>query len=348
MTAAEGKGSQDDSTAPAVRSPTIYDVARIAGVSHQTVSRLLKGYQGIRPHTRERVEEALRELDYRPNMTARSLATNRSHRVGAFTHAIAEVGPSRIVQGASAGAREAGYLLDIVALDMGDEDSVAEAIGLMATQDIAGVLAFASTDAMTDAIRHADIRVPLMLELDADDATTGYRTELQRAVFDLVEHLRSLGHRRFFHIAGPQGWVAARNREFAYHRAVTESGLESLGVAHGDWSAASGYAAAERIPLEAGVTAVVASNDQMALGAILALMRRGLRVPEDVSVTGFDDIPEAAFFVPPLTTVKLDFEGQGRAAFARLLRVIDQTKTPVPAQAGAQLRIRESSGPAPR
>ena len=329
------------------KAATIYDVARAAGVSHQTVSRYLKGHAGIRPETRERVEAALRDLDYRPNMTARSLATSRSHRVGALTHEMAQVGPSKIAQGAAAGAREAGYLLDIVTLDVADRREIDAAITLVSLQEIAGILALASTDEMASAFGQADFRVPAYIQAEEDDATGGHPSSLNaRGYTALVDHLVGLGHRRFCHIAGPPRWVAARNRALAYERALAAHGLRSLGTEVGEWSPASGYAAALRIPAELGVTAVLASNDQMALGVMLALEQRGFRVPEDISVTGFDDIPEAAFFRPPLSTVRLDFDLLGRAAFYRLLGMIEGPSAPPAPLLTADLIVRDSTGPA--
>lgn len=336
------------SSSRAERPATIYDVARLAGVSHQTVSRHLKGFAGIRPETRERVERALERLDYRPNMTARTLATNRSHRVGALTHEISQVGPSKIMQGASAAAREAGYLLDIVSLDVEDADAVQQALTLITQQDIAGLIAFSSTDVMTDAFVSREFLVPTLIQVEEDDLVGGHQTSLNfRGLRALVDHLVGLGHTRFFHIAGPPGWVSARNRELSYERALAAHGLISLGTAHGDWSSASGYAAAEQIPAAIGVTAIVVANDQMALGAMLSLTRRGFRIPDDVSVVGFDDIPEAAYFRPPLTTVQLDFETQGRAAFHRLLRLIEGPSASPPPPLTVELIVRESTSRSP-
>jgi DNA-binding LacI/PurR family transcriptional regulator len=164
----------------------------------------------------------------------------------------------------------------------------------------------------------------------------------------LVEHLFRLGHRNFLHIAGPLEWMSARNRVVAYNRALKARGLISCGVLDGDWSAASGYTAGHRIPLDGSVTAVVASNDQMALGVIRAVTERGIRVPDDMSVVGFDDIPEAAYFRPSLTTVSVDIDRGGRAAIARLIAQIEGRAAPDLKDAGPHLRVRESSGPAPR
>lgn len=333
----------------AAKSPTIYDVAKLAGVSHQTVSRHLRGLEGIRPETRERVVRALEALDYRPNLTARHLATSRSHRVGVLAHEVGEVGPARILQGAGAGAREAGYLLDIVSLDGDDPAAVQEALTLITRQDIAGLLIFTSTDAMTAALQTTTDRVPTVIEVEGDDALADHPdTSNYRGLKVAVDHLVSLGHRRFFHIAGPRGWVASRNRMLSYERALEAHGLSSLGAVHGDWSAASGYRCAAEMPPELGVTALVVSNDQMALGALRALSQRGMRVPEDVSVTGFDDTPESAFYQPPLTTVHGDFDMQGRSAFSRLLRLIEGTPPAPSARVPVELIVRQSTAIAPR
>lgn len=329
-------------TAPS-RPATIYDVASAAGVSHQTVSRLLKGYQGIRPETRARVEQALAALDYRPNLSARSLKSGRSHRIGALTHETSQVGPSRIAEGASAAAREAGYLLDLVSLDMRNPHAIEESLDLLTQHTLAGVLAFASNDEMVHAFGAVDFRVPVYLEAEADDP----RSFSETAITALVEHLASLGHRRLLHIAGPPNWSPARGRQHAYESAVQRGGLTSVGVLYGDWSAESGYRALAELAEIPRATAVVAANDQMALGAMLALKERGLRVPDDVTVVGVDDIPEAAYFDPPLTTVRNDFEATGRTAVQRLIARIEGTAAPVTAPREARLVVRRSSGAAP-
>jgi DNA-binding LacI/PurR family transcriptional regulator len=328
--------------------PTIYDVARVAGVSHQTVSRLLRGYEGIRPQTKTRVMDALQQLGYRPNLAARSLTTGRSHRIGALTHEIDQVGPSKIAQGASVAAREAGYLLDIVTLDMSNSEAINEALELIMQHDLAGVLALASTDEMMHAFEAAEFRVPAYIAVEEDDAFTGHSTELASVGLPaLIKHLAGLGHRRLLHIAGSTTWSAARNRSRAYESAVADLSLESQGIVYGDWSAKSGYDAIKKLHGDLEATAVVAANDQMALGAMLALTEQGYDIPGDISVVGIDDIPEAAYFSPPLTTLHVDFAAQGRSAVQHLLGQIEGTA--VPAQPGLPSRLitRRSTGPAP-
>jgi DNA-binding LacI/PurR family transcriptional regulator len=330
------------------RAATIYDVARAAGVSHQTVSRLLKGYEGIRPHTRKKVEQALDELGYRPNLTARSLKSGESHRIGALTHEISHVGPARIVEGASAAAREAGYVLDIVSLDTRNPSAIEESLALITQHNLAGVLALGVTDEMTREFAATAFRVPAYVAVESDGLTNDPRAALSRLGMPaLVRHLTDLGHRRFVHLAGPLEWSASRNRIRAYETAVETIGAQSVAILHGDWSAGSGYRAIADLDAIPDATAFVAANDQMALGAMLALKEAGLRIPDDVSVVGMDDIPEAAYLDPPLTTVRNDFDGQGRAATHRLIALIENTEASSAVVAPPLLVVRKSSGPAP-
>jgi len=326
------------------RPATIYDVARAAGVSHQTVSRLLKGFTGIRPETRDRVDEAIRELGYRPNLTARSLTTGRSHRIAALTHELTQVGPSQILEGANMAAREAGYLLDVITLDVHDPAAIRESIDLALQLDVAGVLALASTDEVTKAVEAATFRVPLYLATD-DDKPPADSSHATTGLFAVLRHLADLGHRDVVHIAGPRDWVGARNRVSEYETAVAELGLRSRGVVYGNWSARSGYEAIASLPAELPATAYVAANDQTALGVILALNERGHRVPQDVSVTGIDDTPEAAYFSPPLTTLRLDFSTGGKDVVHQLLALIDGVQPPPRPPRRSELVVRRSTGP---
>lgn len=346
LSAGSGKTSETPTTSGhSPRPATIRDVATLAGVSHQTVSRFLKGYQGIRPATRDRVAQALEALDYRPNLTARALTTGRSNRIGALVQELSQFGPSQIVQGAAEAAGEAGLLLDIVPINMGDLNEVTRALAMLREHDLAGIVALASTDHMAEALTAANFRVPALLAGEADEPPR-HSSELAGGGFtDLIDHLATLGHRRLLHIGGPSTWSAARNRARAFQLALEDRGLESVGITHGDWSARSGYDAIMALPHSLHFTAVVSANDQMALGAIHALGSRGLRVPEDISVTGVDDVPDAPFYSPSLTTLHVDFIAQGRRAVDTLLARIDGNEpSPLSTAASSHLVIRSSTG----
>ena len=196
---------------------------------------------------------------------------------------------------------------------------------MLRTQDVAGIVAFAPMDLLSDRIQQADFSVPVMLETDVDQAAAAAHTSVSDSgMQQVVDHLVGLGHRRIFHLSGPLEWWASRNRAQAYEAALAGHGLSSVGAVEGSWSSASGYRAGMEIPLDRGVTAVVAANDQMALGLLRALAERGVSVPEDMSVTGFDDTPESAYYQPPLSTVRIDYEQQGRALMNRLLTTIGE------------------------
>lgn len=325
------------------RSTTIYDIARAADVSHQSVSRYMRGLD-MRPTTKAKIEKALETLSYRPNLSARALITGRSHRIGALTHEVNQYGPGLIIQGATTAAREAGYLLDVIALDMADPDELDQALGQLLQYDLDGILAFASTDSVRAVFEQMDFGVPALIAAEEEDFQVESSFE-RPGVGQLVSHLVGLGHERMLHIAGPELYSAARNRRRAFEAALRHFGLEAAGTAQGDWSARSGYEAVMALPLESLPTAIVAGNDQMALGAIHALAERGLRVPDDVSVTGVDDTPESAYFTPALTTVRLDFRVQGKNALVSLLNEIGEGADRPSFLPPPTLVMRDSTGP---
>ncbi|WP_154097800.1 LacI family DNA-binding transcriptional regulator [Microbacterium testaceum] len=307
------------STGPRSRTATIYDVAKIAGVSAQSVSRYVRGHT-MRETTREKIEAALESVHYSPNLTARALISGKSQRIGLLVHGLDQIGPSRIVQGAAAASRAAGYVMDMVVVDMSDTTSINEAVLTLTDHGAAGIGALASTDEMLTVLNSASSAMPFVLaaEDEAGPHTNSSETS-ESGISAMVAHLVSLGHTEFLHVAGPPTWSAARNRRVAYEQAVRAHHVNSVGVLTGDWSARSGHSAIATSDLLSSATAIVCANDQMALGVMRAVFERGLRVPEDVSVTGIDDIPEAAYFSPTLTTVSVDFEAQGANLIARLL-----------------------------
>ncbi|MBZ2196659.1 LacI family DNA-binding transcriptional regulator [Occultella gossypii] len=320
------------------RSATIYDVARRAGVSHQTVARFLNGEGGIRPYNKVKVVAALEELRYRPNMAARSLATKRTFRIGALGFEIAGHNPGRVLQAASDAARELGYVVEVVGLDPLDPGQLADGVETLIRNGVEGLLITSPTVGIADELSRLRIDIPVLVD--------GAREtdELQRrGTLLALEHLHALGHRRIAHIAGPSQWTAAHLRRATYESFLAERAGAPV-VWEGDWESRSGYAHAERVAGDRSITAVFAANDRIALGALLRFHELGIRVPGDVSVVGFDDMPESEFFHPPLTTVRQHFDAGGRTSAARLIAMIEGRSVDAP-YPEPELIVRASTGP---
>ncbi|MFD1721649.1 substrate-binding domain-containing protein [Amnibacterium endophyticum] len=323
---------------------TIFDVARAAQVSHQTVSRVLKGDPTVGAPLRERVEQAVRELRYRPSAAARALASRRTRTLGMITVGQPYYGPSSTAQGFNAAARGAGWDVSIEALEDPDGADLPEAVAALRSRDVQAVVVVAPTPEVRAAtLQVPDRDVPFVMAGGGDDGFAGVALDQRAGAVAATRHLTDLGHRRVALLAGPAHWADAADREDGWRAALAEAGVEPGPLVRGDWSAASGAAAAEALR-DAGATAVFCANDQMALGLLHALHRSGLRVPEDVSVVGFDDIPEAAFFTPALTTVGQDFAALGRALLGEVERLVAGGETP-PALAAPRLVVRDSTAP---
>lgn len=326
------------------RRVTMLDVAARAGVSHQTVSRYLRRNGGLKPATSTRIEQAIAELGYRPDPIARSLRTRRSGRIAVVLPEISNFVPDDLT-GASAAAREAGYLLDVVGLPGDAELRRTRVLELCGSDRVEGILAFTQVDARAA----GNDSPPLVVIGEYDDRmrTTGAFAD-GRFTADIVAHLADLGHRRFLHVAGSPDWASARSRRAVYEATVERLGLESFGSVGGDWSVESGYRAARGLPGDAGVTAIVAANDYVAFGVMRGLADRGLSVPGDVSVFGWDDVQIAAFTDPPLSTVAVDREQLGRQAMEHLIgRIRGDTPVSSPGVPHGRLVLRQSTGPAP-
>ncbi|MGA5200811.1 LacI family DNA-binding transcriptional regulator [Streptomyces variegatus] len=330
---------------PSGKRPTILDVAAHAGVSHQTVSRFLRGNGGMKPQTMARIEQAVADLDYRPNLVARSMRTRKSNRVTVVLPAMTTFVPSKILRGASAEAQAAGYLLDIVGLE-GDERVRGDRVrALLDSGQADGVLTFTPIgDLEKLGLDHTPTVV--IGEYDDQMRSHGITADGEPAAM-IIDHLVSLGHRRFVHVAGSTDWMSARKRREVYLRTVAERGLENYAVIDGDWSVRSGYDAAQSLSADSGVTAVLAANDDVAMGVIRGFQDRGWRVPEDVSVFGWDNQEFTAYFNPSISTVDLDREAMGRRAMQALVaRIREETEPGLHLDLDCRLVLRESSGPA--
>ena len=296
----------------------IFDVAKAAGVSHQTVSRVLNGDATVRPAIRERVDEAIVALDYRPSAAARALARRRTQTIGLVAIGMPFYGPTSVANGFNAAARGAGWDVAIAATDGADIDDVRQAAEGLLAQDVRALVVVAPGPAVGAALAGLAKGVPVVSSVDVVPGASTVTVDDVRGAELAVEHLASLGHREVLHLAGPAEWTEAEQRATGWRNASVRIGLGTPEPLQGDWTSAAGHRLGLRIAAGGAPTAVFAANDQMALGVLAAFREAGVRVPEDVSVVGFDDIPEAAFFSPPLTSLRVDFAALGRRMLVRV------------------------------
>ncbi|MFZ4842316.1 MULTISPECIES: LacI family DNA-binding transcriptional regulator [Mycetocola] len=298
---------------PAGRAPNIRDVAAAAGVSHQTVSRVLNNSPKIRDKTRLAVLAAIEEIGYRPNQAARVLASQRTRMIGVLsTHSTALYGPQAIMIAMEQAANANGYRLALVTA-MGIGLGVEDDIERLLAQGVEAIVVIAPQAKLVSTVAAAAPGVPLFVadSLDRPGAFNVAVNQYQGS-YQAVQHLIELGHTEILHVGGPQNWIEADERMQGFLAAIGEAELRMHPPILGEHTASFGYQAGKELLRGDPFTAVFALNDQVALGLIHAFREAGVRVPEDVSVVGFDDVPDAGHFFPPLTTVRQDFAAVGR------------------------------------
>lgn len=346
-------GDDEEGVRPAsVRAPSMADVAEHAGVSHQTVSRVLNDHPNVRPETRTRVLEAIEQLGYRRNSAARALATNRSGIFGVVSTGSALHGPSSTAIGIELAAREAGYYVSVATVTRFDPASMRHVMEHFLGQGVEGIIMIAPQVDATRAVVSLAAPVPVVMI-----SSTGIRegapgpgmirsvsVDQVAGATAVTEHLIGLGHEQVVHLAGPQDWFDARARVAGWRAAVERAGLAMADPIPGDWTAERGYSAGRRMVRDGLPTAVFAANDQLALGMLRAFWEAGVRVPADVSVAGFDDATGAAHFIPPLTTVRQDFQALGRLAIDAM-RTMLAGREPVVTPLRPTLQVRMSTAP---
>ncbi len=329
--------------------PRMEDVAKVAGVSHQTVSRVLNDFPKIRPSTRDRVLAAIEQTGYRRNTAARTLVTRRSGSIGVITADMNHFGPASIMLGLESASRAAGYSLSLAGLPDISASSLGQAVDRVLDQAVEAVVMIVAHQAALDLAQSLHVGVPLVLvegDLSATPLTAGV-DQIAGARL-ATKHLLDLGHQSVLHLPGPADWLEAAARREGWRMALEERGQQPPELmAEGDWSSRSGYQAARAMLAEFRPTAVFAANDQMALGLLRALHEAGLRVPEDVSVVGFDDVPESGYFTPPLTTVRQDFRELGRRIMDLVLRVLAGEPDPSEPLVEPLLIVRSSTAAPP-
>jgi DNA-binding LacI/PurR family transcriptional regulator len=302
------------------RPPSIADVASLAGVSHQTVSRVLNNHPSVRQLTRSRVLAAIDQLGYRPNPAARALASGRSKTLGVVAPDTTLYGPASTLSSLQQAAQREGYFVSVAAVHWLDRHSVGEAVRRLMSQAVEGLAVITPFTSAHHALAHLPTGMPVVaVEGDPDGNMAVVTVDQATGARLATEHLLAAGHKTVFHVAGPAEWQEAGGRTAGWRSALVAAGAEVTPPLSGDWSARSGYEAGQVLARIPDATAIFVANDDMALGVLRALHERGRRVPEDVAIVGFDDTPESAYFIPPLTTVRQDFQRVGRAAVQLLV-----------------------------
>lgn len=301
------------------------DVARRAGVSHQTVSRVLNGHPNVSETTRAQVLAAIRDLGYRRNAAARTLVTGKTNFIGVISVDTTLFGPAAMLYGIER-ALHPEYFVAVASLPEFDRDPLTDAVDRFAGQSVAGIIVIAPETSAADALRGlaaTGTSVPLVVVGSGDYAPLPSVTIDNRAgALRATRYLLSLGHETVHHIAAAATSFDAAERVAGWREALREAGAPEPELPRGDWSARTGYEFGRELTARPDVTAVLCGNDAMALGFLRAAAERRRRVPGDVSVVGFDDTPEAMYYWPPLTTVRQDFGSLGMLALDTLMRLI--------------------------
>jgi len=326
--------------------PGITDVARLAGVSLSTVSRAMNGNPTVDPALAERVKAAAAELGYTANPVARSLVLGRTQTVSVVIPDLANPTFQAILRGLSRAAAADGYhvLISDTAEQVGEEGALATTM----RRRTDGVVLCAPRLAREELAALLPTVAPAVVinrppQADVPTVAADYGAAMSR----LIEHLHGLGHRRIAYLSGVVASASGAARKAAITAATADhDGLEIIEIPAGvDFD--SGGAAIDAV-VDSDVTAALAFNDLVAMGLLSAATARGIRVPDDLSITGFDDIPFAAYTTPPLTTAAVPASELGRRAWAAMHALLTGTEPPASDVLTPELIIRDSTGPAVR
>ncbi|MEU8607457.1 LacI family DNA-binding transcriptional regulator [Actinoplanes sp. NPDC048791] len=326
------------------------DVAKLAGVSHQTVSRVLNEHPNVRQETRARVLEAMESLDYRRNLAARTLVTRQSHTLGIIGFETTLFGPASMLYGIEDAARTAGYLVSIATFRNLERRPVLEAVDRLRQHAVDGIIAIAPKHAVTDALTQAPAGLSCVAVGGAGgaDGVPTVRVDNAGGAQLATRHLLYLGHRTVHHVAGPGDWPEAQERIAGWRDTLTAAGAEVPPILPQSWNAETGYVQGQALARDPAVTAIFCANDRIALGVLRALHEAGRKVPEEVSVVGFDDMPDSGYFLPPLTTVRQDFAELGRLSLALLLEHMAGPESPAHVVVTPELVVRASTAAPPK
>lgn len=329
------------------RGPSMADVARLAGVSGQTVSRVANDRSNVDAATRDRVLAAMRKVGYRPNSAARALRSGQSRSIGVIVFELSSIGTTRTLDAIAAAATIRGYAVNLLPVLDATQGAVSNAFTRLGQQAVDGVIILIEAYKLDE----AEVLLPEGLPVVVVDSSALYDypvvdTDQAQGARLATEHLLDLGHKTVWHLGGPPYSFAATRRRRSWQQTLKRRGCVVPAALVGDWSAGSGYDAGRKLAADPDVTAVFAANDQMALGLLRALHEAGRAVPDDVSVVGFDDVEEAAHFWPPLTTVRQQFAEVGRLSVDSLIGEIQAGEHHhQPVSVGTELIIRNSTAP---
>jgi DNA-binding LacI/PurR family transcriptional regulator len=332
------------------RAPSMWDVARAAGVSQKTVSRVVNAEPNVRSEVRLRVERVIAELGYRPNQAARALVTSRTRTVGMITMGSSLLGPASLIQGVEDELATNGFSLALQRTRANDRSGFVAAVDSLLERGVEGLVISEPGDASVE-LTPAHVRIPVLVLEDRDLGHKGWliaAADTRDGARAMTEALLDLGHATVHHVAGPRGWGTAETRLEGWRDALAERGCPVPAVVRGDWSAASGHAAGRALAADPAVTAVLCANDEMAVGVLRAFQEAGREAPSDVSVAGIDDAPISAYLHTPLSTVAIDFTAIARTGVTNLLAAMSGAPD-VPERVTVPARpvFRSSTGPPP-
>ncbi|MFE4542380.1 LacI family DNA-binding transcriptional regulator [Arthrobacter sp. NPDC056727] len=321
------------------------DVAKRAGVSTQTVSRVVNGERYVRGSTRDQVIAAMNDLGYRPNSAARALKRGSFRTIGVITFSLSSLGNMRTLEAIALHAARQDFAITLIPVTAPTRAGIQGAFSRMGELAVDAVIAIMEVH-LLDA---ATVTLPpgvkvVVVDSDAGEQHSVVDTDQADGAQKAVKHLLDLGHQTVWHVAGPEESFASERRSAAWRSTLTAAGKPVPPVIRGDWSAESGYAAGLRLADEPGCTAVFAANDHMALGLLRAFREKGRSVPEDISLVGFDDVPEASAYAPPLTTVHQNFADVGERCVDNVLQQLrTDTAEPGVTLVPTKLVIRQST-----
>jgi DNA-binding LacI/PurR family transcriptional regulator len=309
---------------------TLYEVAEVAGVSHQTVSRVVNASPLVAERTRARVLKAIARMNYRPNSVARNLAARRSALIGVITFAVESYGPSHLITSLSEAARKLGYHIVVASAEYPVLDEIRRCGTELRGHGVDGVIVILPTILRLRALEEVFGDAPVVvLGARRQHRYTAVEIDHELGSHKATEYLITQGHRAIACISGPLDWDCSRLRRLGWRRALEARKLSPGPAVESDWSAEGGYAATQQLlDSRARFTALVTGNDQIALGALEALWENGIDIPSQVSVIGFDNMPESKFFRPPLTTVNHDFDLLSTTSLQLVTQAIANPESP--------------------